>query len=114
MSVFVEVAHRPQLDADLLVLVLKEGLGDRYEISKTGRLTVPDVIVKASDRDGAAVQILRKRLRKRTTLKVYGLAPSAAQRAWTPVGLVVQAQRNKGLVEEVAEVLKKSELLRSQ
>lgn len=111
MSASIELAHCPELSADTLVRVLEDGLGDRYEVYKAGRLSVPDVIVKLSASNGAAVQILQKRLRKRTTLKVYGMAPSVAQRAWTPIGLLRQAQNTKQIVDEVAEVLKNSQSL---
>lgn len=75
---------------------------------------VPDVMVKRSDVEGAAVQILQQRLRKRTRLRVYGLAPSAAKRGWTPIGLAMQAKKTKPLVEEVATVLGSSDELRRQ
>lgn len=112
MSVKIDIGHRPGLKAEEIVEVLKDQLDEGCEVYKTGRLMVPDVMVKQSDRDGAAVQILQKRLRKKTVLKVYGLAPSATQRGWTPAGLVLQAQRTKPLVEYVAGILESSDRLR--
>lgn len=113
MSVKIDIGHQPGLKAEEIVEVLNDQLDEGCEVYKTGRLMVPDVMVKRSDRDGAAVQILQKRLRKKTVLKVYGLAPSVAQRGWTPAGLVLQAQRNKPLVELVANTIKSSEKFRS-
>lgn len=108
----IDIGHRPDLKAEDLLEVLNDGIGDSCEVYKTGRLMVPDVMVKRSDLIGAAVQILQKRLRKRTFLRVYGIAPSWAQRGWTPIGLIRQARRTKPLVEEVASVLESSEKLR--
>jgi len=110
MQVNVDLGHRPDIGAEQLLAVLREGLGDRYEIEAPGRLQVPDAIVKRSDREGAAVQILQQRLRKRTRLRVYGLAPSIARRAWSPLALARQTKALGPLVEEVAGFLEKSEL----
>lgn len=114
MRVTIDLGHRPDLTPEELIAVLQGGLGEGCEISKTGRLTVPDVMVKRSDVEGAAVQILQQRRRKRTRLRVYGLAPSVARRGWTPIGLVMQAKRTKPLVERVASILGSSEELRRQ
>lgn len=105
LHVHVDIGHRPDLKQDELVAILRQGLGDRYEILAPGRLQVPDAIVKRSDSDGAAVQILQQRLRKRTRLRVYGLAPSIAFRASTPAALARQTKETKPLVGEVVSLL---------
>ena len=102
----VDIGHRPNLDVDELLSILQEGLDDGLKIYKPGRFQVPDVIVKRSDSEGAAIQIVQQRLRKRTRLRVYGLAPSVAQRGWTPRGLRRQARETKPLVEQVAKLLR--------
>jgi hypothetical protein len=112
LTVKIDVGHRPTLRADELLAIVRKGLGDRYEVYKSGRFQVPDVMVKRSDSDGAAIQILQHRLRKRTRLRVYGLAPSIARRPWKPVGLARQVKHTQPLVDEVVGVLEASESLR--
>ena len=99
------IGHRPDLDADDLLSILQERLGE-FEVYKPGRFQVPDVMVRRSESEGAAVQIVQQRLRKRTKLRVYALAPSGAQRGWTPYGLRKQAEVMRPLVERVVEALK--------
>lgn len=106
-----DIGHRPELDSKSLLAIVQAGLGDKYEIYAPGRLQVPDVVVKRSDSDGVAIQILQQRLRKRTRLRVYALAPSIGQRAWKPVGIVRQTRELQPLVDEVLEVLRAHELL---
>lgn len=106
LRVNVDVGYRPELTSDELLRIVQNGLGDKYEIIEPGRWQVPDVIVKHSDRDGAAVQILRQRLRHRTRLRVYGIAPSIGQRKWTPYGIAWQAQHSQPLVDEVVTFLR--------
>jgi hypothetical protein len=113
LTVNVDVGHRPSLRADELLAIVRRGLGDRYQVYKPGRFQVPDVMVKRSDSDGAAIQILQQRLRKRTRLRVYGLAPSIASRPWKPVGLARQVKDTQPLVDEVVGFLEASEDLRS-
>jgi len=112
IQVHVDVGHGPDLKQDGLVEILRERFGDRYEVLAPGRLQVPDAIVKRSDSDGAAVQILQQRLRKRTRLRVYGLAPSIASRAASPLALARQMKATKPLVEEVVDFLESDERLR--
>jgi hypothetical protein len=106
LRIHVDIGHRPDLDADELLAILRERLGDGLEVYKPGRFQVPDVIVKRSESEGAAVQIVQQRLRKRTRLRVYGLAPSVAQRGFTPVGLERQAEETRALVDLVVETLR--------
>lgn len=113
LHVHIDIGYRPQLGADELLAVLRDGFGDRYEVYEAGRLQVPDVMVRRSEREGVAIQILQQRLRRRTRLRVYGLAPSIAQRGWTPLGIAQQARENKTLVEEVARFLEQSDRLHS-
>ena len=87
LSVLVDLGHRPELDDDGLLAIVRDGLGDRYEVYDPGRFQVPDVMVKRSDEEGLAIQLLQQRWRKRTRLRVYGLAPSIASRPWRPADL---------------------------
>jgi hypothetical protein len=111
-TVNIDIGHRPTLNANELLAIVREGFGDGYDVYKPGWYQVPDVMVKRSDREGAAIQILQQRLRKRTRLRVYGLAPSIAVRPWVPDGLARQVKMTKPLVEEVVRFLKESESLR--
>ena len=113
LTVSVDVGHRPTLDADDLLAIVRQGLGDRYEVYKPGRFQVPDVMVKRSDDDGAAIQILQQRFRKRTRLRVYGIAPSISRRPWRPLGLAQQVKRTQPLVDEVVCFLRASTNLRA-
>lgn len=112
LRVNVDVGHRPKLKAGELLEIVREGMGDRYEVYAPGRWQVPDVMVKRSDSEGVAIQILQKRLRKRTRLRVYGLAPSVARRGATPYGLMAQERETRPLLEEVVEFLGHSDRLR--
>lgn len=106
LRLYVDIGDRPDLNTDQLLAILKERLGDELDVYKPGRFQAPDVMVKRSDSEGVAIQIVRQRLRRRTRLRVYGLAPSVAQRGWTPRGLQRQARETKPLVERVAELLR--------
>ena len=107
-----DVGHRPELDTEHLLAIVRGRMADDYEVYAPGRLQVPDVIVKRSDREGVAIQILQQRLRKRTRLRVYALAPAISQRAWKPVGIFRQSRELQPLVDEVVELLRNHELLR--
>ena len=57
LRVHVDVGHRPELNTDELWQIVQNGLGDQHEIVKQGHwYQVPNVIVKRSDSDGAAIQ----------------------------------------------------------
>lgn len=111
LRVTIDVGYRPELDADELLAIVKNGLGMRYDVHGSGRFQVWDVMVEESPEIGAAIQILQGRIRKRTRLRVYGLAPSIALRGVTPVGLKLQGQRSRSLVQEVVRFLEHSEEL---
>lgn len=111
-GVNVDLGYRPDLDAGRLRAILEHGFGDRYEVYDPGRFQVPDVMVKRSDSEGAAVQIVQRRLRKRTRLRVFALAPSIARREWRPAGMAQQKGELEPLVTEVARFLEQSEELR--
>ena len=106
LRIDIDVGYRPELTADSLLLIVREGLGDRYEIVKPGRLQVPDVIVKRSDTDGAALQIMQQRLRHRTRVRVYAIAPSISKRRSTPLGITRQLKGSQPLVDEVVTFLR--------
>ena len=112
LRVHVDLGYRPELGADELLEIVRAGLGDRHQVHKSGRFQVWDVMVEQSADVGAAIQILRGRLHKRTRLRVYGLAPSVALRGATPAGLQLQERRTRGLVEEVVRFLEENERLR--
>lgn len=113
LRVHVDVGYRPDLGPDELLAIMRDGLGDRFEVYKAGRFQVPDVMVKRSESDGVAVQILQQRHRKRTRLRVFPLAPSIAQRAWTPAEITRQATAPQPLVDEVLLFLQQSPALRN-
>lgn len=104
----VDVGWRPNLDVAELLTALREEFGDRYEVYEPGRFQVPDVMVKRSDSDGAAVQLLQGRLRKRTRIRIYPLAPSIAQREWKPVGMARQRGELMPLVDEVVAFVERN------
>lgn len=112
LRVSIDLGYRPDLDADELLQIVRAGLGGRYDVHRGGRLQVWDVMVEQSPEVGAAIQILQGRLRKRTRLRVYGLAPSVALRGSTPLGLQRQERRTRPLVEEVVRFLEHSDGLR--
>jgi len=115
LRVHVDVGHRPELNTDELWHIVQNGLGDRHEIVKQGRwYQVPNVIVKRSDTDGAAIQILQQRLRHRTVLRVYAVAPSVAKRPSTPYGMRQQITRSQPLVDEVVAFLRGCSALHDQ
>ena len=115
LRVHVDVGRRPELNTDELWQIVQDGLGKRYEIVKQGRwFQVPNVIVKHSDSDGAAIQILQQRLRHRTVLRVYAVAPSVAKRPSTPVGMRQQITRSQPLVDEVVAFLRDCSTLHDQ
>jgi hypothetical protein len=114
LRVLIDLDYQPDLDAAELLAIAGEGLGDRYEVYEAGRFQVPDVMVKCSDTEGVAIQILQGRLRKRTRLRVYPLAPSIAQRAWTPYGLREQVGRSQPLLGEVVRFLEQEPRLRAR
>lgn len=107
----IDLGYRPELDADALLTLVEDGLGKRYAVHGSGRFQVWDAMVEESPEIGAAIQILQGRLRKRTRLRVYGLAPSVALRGVTPVGLKLQEERSRSLVKEVVCFLERSEAL---
>ena len=111
--VSIDLGYRPELGADELLGIVKRGLGKRHNVHGSGRFQVWDVMVEESPDVGAAIQILQGRIRKRTRLRVYGLAPSIALRGATPVGLKRQEQRSRPLVEEVVRFIEQSEELGS-
>ncbi len=112
LRVSIDLGYRPDLGADELLAIVRQGLGERYGVHGSGRFQVWDVMVEESPEVGAAIQILQGRLRKRTRLRVYGLAPSIALRGATPIGLKQQGQRSRPLVKEVVRFLEQSEELR--
>ena len=115
LLVHVDVGHRPELNTDALWQIVQNGLGDRHEIVKQGRwYQVPNVIVKRSDTDGAAIQILQQRLRHRTVPRVYAVAPSVAKRPSTPYGMRQQITRSQPLVDEVVAFLRGCSALHDQ
>ena len=107
LNTHIDVGHRPDLDADALLTVLREGFGERFDVYEPGRFQVPDVIVKRSDSEGAAVQVIQQRLRKRTRLRIYPLAPSIARRASNPVTFAAQHKQLQPLAEEVVDLLRR-------
>lgn len=111
LFVTIDLGHRPELKAPELLEIVRGELGDRYEVYDPGRWQVPDVMVKRSEDEGVAVQLLQQRLRKRTRLRVYGLRPSIARRGATPVGLAVQERETRPLLDEVLEALRGCERL---
>lgn len=111
--VHVDVDYRPDLGPDELLAIMRDGLGDKFEVYKPGRFQVPDVMVKRSESDGVAVKIRQQRHRKRTRLRVYPMAPSIALRPWRPVGLARQASEPQPLVDEVVLFLEESPSLRN-
>ena len=115
LRVHIDVGHRPELSTDELWQIVQNGLGDQHEIVKQGRwYQVPNVIVKRSDSDGAAIQILQQRLRHRTVLRVYAVAPSVAKRPSTPYGMRQQIARSQPLVDEVVAFLRGASALHDQ
>ena len=108
LNVKIDLGYRPDLSGEALLEVVRAGLGDRYEVYDPGSFQVPDVMVKRSESEGVAIQILQHRLRKHTKLRVYGLSPSIAQRGFTPYGLVAQANETRPLLEDVLEFLRSS------
>lgn len=115
LRVHVDVGHRRELNTDELWQIVQDGLGDQHEIVKQGHwYQVPDVIVKRSDSDGAAIQILQQRLRHRTVLRVYGVAPSVAKRPSTPYGMRQQIARSQPSVDEVVAFLRGCSALHDQ
>lgn len=112
LRVYVDLGYQPDFGVDELLEIVEAGLGDRYEVHKSGRFQVWDVMVEQSAEVGAAIQIVQGRLRKRTRLRVYGLAPSLALRGATPLGLQRQEQHTRPLVEEVVRFLEQSDRLR--
>lgn len=113
LRVHVELGYRPNFGVDELLEIVQAGLGDRYEVHKSGRFQVWDVMVEQSAEVGAAIQIVQGRLRKRTRLRVYGLAPSVAMRGSTPLGLQQQERRTRSLVEEVVRFLHENDRIRA-
>lgn len=113
LRVHVELGYRPNFGVDELLEIVQAGLGDRYEVHKSGRFQVWDVMVEQSAEVGAAIQIVQGRLRKRTRLRVYGLAPSVAMRGSTPLGLQQQERRTRSLVEEVVRFLQENDRIRA-
>jgi hypothetical protein len=109
LRVDIDIGRRPDLNADALLPIFRQGLD--YEVLKPGRFQVPDVIVKRSDSDGAAIQILQQRLRHRTRLRVYPIAPSISKRRGTPLGIARQMRRSQPLVDEVVAFIRSSDAL---
>lgn len=112
LRVTIDLGYRPDLKAPELLEIVRGELGDRYEVYDPGRWQVPDVMVKRSEAEGVAVQLLQGRLRKRTRLRVYGLSPSVAQRAGTPVGMARQEREARPMLEEVVDALRACQRLR--
>ncbi len=108
LRISIDLGHRPEFGPDELLAIVERGFGESYDVHRSGRFQVWDVMVEESPEVGAAIQIVQRRLRKRTLLRVYGLAPSIALRGATPVGLQQQEQRTRPLVEEVAGYLKRN------
>lgn len=113
LRVHIDLGYQPDLSEDKLFEIVQAGLGDRYKVRRSGRFQVWDVMVEQSAEVGAAIQIVQGRLRKRTRLRVYGLAPSVALRGSTPLGLQQQEQQTRPLVDEVVRFLEQSDRLRS-
>lgn len=111
LSVKIDLGRRPKLSAHELLEIVREGLGDRYEVYAPGRFQAPDVMVKQSDDVGVAIQVLEPWFRKTQRLRVYGLAPSIAHRGSTPIGLQMQKRRSEPLLEEVVAFLRGSDLI---
>ena len=113
LRVHIDLGYQPDFGEDQLLEIVQAGLGDRYKVHGSGRFQVWDVMVEQSAEVGAAIQIVQGRLRKRTRLRVYGLAPSVARRGSTPLGLQRQDQQTRPLVDEVVRFLEQSDRLRS-
>ena len=112
LRVSIDLGYRPELKAPELLEIVRGELGDRYEVYDPGRWQVPDVMVKRSEDEGVAIQLLQRRLRRRTRLRVYGLRPSIARRGGTPVGLAAQERDTQPLLDEVVRALRGCERLR--
>ena len=56
LSVLVDLGHRPKLDDDDLLAIVKEGLGDRHEVYDPGRLA-PSIASRPWKPAGLARQV---------------------------------------------------------
>ncbi len=104
----VDIADGPDLPARLLAAATRD-LGDRWEVAKAPRLMVPDVIVKPTEHDAVALQVLRRRHHGRRRVRVFGVSPPGRLGFASPLSAVQYEQmleRAGPVVEEIAEWLR--------